>query len=194
MLFNQKTYIVDPWGEVNRRYGSMAGESETIARFNPLSILDPESDEYVDDLAYLADALIISQSSRDPHWDDSARELVAGLIAFVVESPAYSAEASLALVRGLLSLPGPELRVVIKDAQALGPEASPERSSPASMPTPQRSIRSCRRRARRRPFSIATFWRGTWRHRISVSRICAGETSRCIWCCRPTSWRPMRGG
>jgi len=121
--FNQKTYIVDPWGEVNRRYGSIAGESETIARFNPLSILNPESDEYVDDLAYLADAIIISQSSRDPHWDDSARELVAGLIAFVVESPAYSAEASLALVRGLLSLPGPELRVVIKDAQALGPRS-----------------------------------------------------------------------
>jgi type IV secretion system protein VirD4 len=121
--FNQKTYIVDPWGEVNRRYGSFAGESETIARFNPLSLLDPDSDEYVDDLAYLADAIIISQSSRDPHWDDSARELVAGLIAFVVESPAYRADASLALVRGLLSLPGPELRVVFKDAQALGPRS-----------------------------------------------------------------------
>ncbi len=90
--------------------GRWRGVSETIARFNPLSILDPESDEYVDDLAYLADALIISQSSRDPHWDDSARELVAGLIAFVVESPQYRAQASLGLVRGLLSLPGPELR------------------------------------------------------------------------------------
>jgi len=118
-LLGQKTVILDPWGEVNRRYGSMAGVEESIARFNPLSILDPESDEYVDDLAYLADALIISQSSKDPHWDDSARELVAGLIAFVVESPQYRAEASLGLVRGLLTLPGPQLRVVMKDAQAL---------------------------------------------------------------------------
>jgi type IV secretion system protein VirD4 len=117
----QKTVIVDPWGEVNRRYGSMAGESETIARFNPLSILDPGSDEYVDDLAYLADAVIISQSSRDPHWDDSARELVAGLIAFVVESPQYRDSASLGLVRALLSLPGPQLRVAIRDAQNLEP-------------------------------------------------------------------------
>ena len=99
----QKTVILDPWGEVNRRYGSMAGISETISRFNPLSILNPDSDEYVDDLAYLADALIISRNSRDPHWDDSARELVAGLIAFVVESPAYRDAASLGLVRGLLS-------------------------------------------------------------------------------------------
>jgi type IV secretion system protein VirD4 len=97
------------------------GVSEPIARFNPLSILDPESDEYVDDLAYLADSIIISQSSRDPHWDDSARELVAGLIAFVVESPQFRAEASLGLVRALLALPGPELRVAIQDAQRLGP-------------------------------------------------------------------------
>jgi len=117
----QRVVIVDPWGEVNRRYGSTAGESETIARFNPLSILDPESDEYVDDLAYLADSVIISQSSRDPHWDDSARELVAGLIALVVESPQYREEASLGLVRALLCLPGPQLRVAIKDAQALPP-------------------------------------------------------------------------
>jgi type IV secretion system protein VirD4 len=66
-------------------------------------------------------ALIITQSSRDPHWDDSARELVAGLIAYVVESPRYRAQASLGLVRALLSISGPELRVAIKDAQALGP-------------------------------------------------------------------------
>src|SRR6202050_2646751 len=116
----QKPAILDPWGEVNRRYGGMAGVAEPVARFNPLSILDPDSDEYVDDLAYLADSIIISQSARDPHWDDSARELVAGLIAFVVENPAYREEASLGLVRGLLSLPGEELRVAIKDAQALG--------------------------------------------------------------------------
>ena len=31
---SQKTVILDPWGEVNRRYGSMGGVSETIARFN----------------------------------------------------------------------------------------------------------------------------------------------------------------
>jgi type IV secretion system protein VirD4 len=115
----QKTVILDPWGEVNRRYGSMAGVSETVARFNPLSILDPDSDEYVDDLAYLADALIISRNSRDPHWDDSARELVAGLIAFVVESPAYRDAASLGIVRGLLTLPEAELRIAIKDAMTL---------------------------------------------------------------------------
>jgi type IV secretion system protein VirD4 len=116
----QNISILDPWGEVNRRYGAMAGVSEPIARFNPLSILDPGSDEYVDDLAYLADSIIISQSTRDPHWDESARELVAGLMAFVVESPAYREDASLGLVRALLSLPGPELRVAIRDAMAFG--------------------------------------------------------------------------
>lgn len=75
----QKTYILDPWDEVNRRYGSKLEDIEKITTFNPLSILNPKTENYCDDLAYIADALIINRG-RDPHWDDSARELVAGLI------------------------------------------------------------------------------------------------------------------
>ena len=118
----QKTMILDPWGEVNRRYGKLAGELETVARFNPLSILNPESVHYADDIAYLSDALIINQG-KDPHWDDSARELVAGLIAYVIEKPEFRDEASLGMVRELLSNPADVLRGFAKDAQSLGPES-----------------------------------------------------------------------
>ena len=116
----QKTIILDPWGEINRRYGAAAGELETVARFNPLSILDPASDHYADDIAYIADALIISQG-KDPHWDDSARELVAGLIAYCVES--FGDAASLPMVRLLLSKPAEEVAGVALDAQKLGHES-----------------------------------------------------------------------
>lgn len=119
---NQKTIILDPWGEVNRRYGEKAGELETISRFNPLSILDPASEHYADDIAYLADALIINQG-KDPHWDDSARELVAGLIAYVVESPKYRDVASLVLVRLLLSKPAAEMAEIAQEAQGFGHES-----------------------------------------------------------------------
>jgi type IV secretion system protein VirD4 len=119
---NQKTMILDPWGEVNRRYGEKAGELETAARFNPLSILDPESEHYADDIAYLADALIINQG-KDPHWDDSARELVAGLIAYVVEHPDYREEASLPLVRVFLTKPAADICALAKDAQKFGHES-----------------------------------------------------------------------
>lgn len=113
----QKVYILDPWGEVNRRYGDLAGVAEKIATFNPLSILDPRSPHYADDLAYLADAVIINQG-KDPHWDDSARELVAGLMAYCVESD--RATACLPMVRVLLSGGAEEIAGIAKEAQGLG--------------------------------------------------------------------------
>ena len=121
----QKVYILDPWGEVSRRYGDLAGQKETISRFNPLSILDPESQHYAEDIAYLADAIIINQG-KDPHWDDSARELVAGLIAYVVEAHAQDPTApvpSLPLVRLLLTQPAEKVSGVAEEAQQFGAES-----------------------------------------------------------------------
>ena len=114
----QKVIILDPWGEVNRRYGEFTGELEEIATFNPLSILDPRSPHYADDLAYLADALIISQG-KDPHWDDSARELVSGLMAYLVEK--HGQDASFAMLRILLSKSPRDLAKIATEAQRLGP-------------------------------------------------------------------------
>jgi type IV secretion system protein VirD4 len=117
----QKTVIVDPWGEVNRRYGAMARtEEKSIAKFNPLSILKPGTDDFSEDLAYLADALIITQSARDPYWEDTARELWAGLMAYVVENPAYRPHASLALARKLLMKSNEQLSRTIRAAIELG--------------------------------------------------------------------------
>ena len=122
----QKTFIVDPWGEVNRRYGSIAAEMgtgapEAIASFNPLSILKPGSDDFIEDLTYLADALIITQSTKDPYWEDTARELWAGLMAFVVEHPDYAPHASLPLARMLLMQSNEALQRTIRTAIGLGP-------------------------------------------------------------------------
>ncbi len=122
----RKPYILDPWNEVNNIYGSKAGpgrEERSIASFNPLSILKPGADDFVESLAYLADALIITQSTKDPFWDDSARELCAGLMAYVVESPAFAPGASLGLVRKLLMRPNEELQRTIKTAIGLGSDS-----------------------------------------------------------------------
>jgi type IV secretion system protein VirD4 len=141
-ILGQKTFIVDPWGEVNRRYGSIAAEMgaaemgaaemgaaemgrggapEVIASFNPLSILKPGSDDFIEDLTYLADALIITQSTKDPYWEDTARELWAGLMAFVVEHPDYAPHASLPLARMLLMQSNESLQRTIRTAIGLGP-------------------------------------------------------------------------
>jgi hypothetical protein len=114
--FGQKVCIVDPWGQVNKLYGSRAGVQEQIAHFNPLSILKAGSREFVDELAYLAEALIITESAKDPYWDNSARELIAGMMAYVVENPEYAPHASLGLVRKLLLKPNAVLERMIRAA------------------------------------------------------------------------------
>lgn len=137
----QKIYILDPWDQVKKRFydnivradfdnclseikptelSRLGLAADVVSRFNPLSILNPKNPNYTDDLAYLADALIINQG-KDPHWDNSARELVAGLIAFLVES--YGSKSTLSMVRALLSKPAHELINVAKRAQDLGHES-----------------------------------------------------------------------
>ncbi len=51
--------------------------------YNPLVALDPKSDNFNSDAALLADALV-TVGGKDPHWDESARALLAALIMYVV--------------------------------------------------------------------------------------------------------------
>ena len=76
------------------------------ARYNPLSILTPGSDDLVRDTATLAEALIVYGGHGDSHWTDSARELVQTLIIDVVTREAEPPEGrTLKEVRRLLTLP-----------------------------------------------------------------------------------------
>lgn len=97
----QRVVIIDPWDETNRRYAK-GGQVETLTRFNPLSALDPGLADYADDVAALADALVIL-GPGEPHWPESARELLGGLIAAVVE--AEPGRGSFRQVRKLLTMP-----------------------------------------------------------------------------------------
>lgn len=54
--------------------------------FNPLTTLNALNPEIVDEAASLADAIVIrSKSSKDPHWDDTARMLIKATILLVLE-------------------------------------------------------------------------------------------------------------
>ncbi len=76
------------------------------ARFNPLSILDPTSDDLVRDTATLAEALIVFGGHGDSHWTDSARELVQALLLDVVTDPILpDSLRTLAELRRRLTLP-----------------------------------------------------------------------------------------
>ncbi len=108
----QRVVILDPWNEVNFRYGSKAGVTEQITQFNPLSALDPDDDDFADDVTAIAEAFIL-QTGNDPHWTDSARELVAGLIAAEVQN--NPGKASMRSVRKLLRAPMAILRDAVNE-------------------------------------------------------------------------------
>jgi type IV secretion system protein VirD4 len=55
---------------------------------NPLSPLDPEDEDFADDCLALARAIIeIRGDEPDPHWPESAQDLVCSLIAYVILKP-----------------------------------------------------------------------------------------------------------
>jgi type IV secretion system protein VirD4 len=59
----------------------------TSARFNPLAAIDPDSPHIAEEVALLADALVVKEDDSDSsHWDESVRILLGGIIAYFIES------------------------------------------------------------------------------------------------------------
>ena len=75
-VLGQKVCIVDPFGLMPESL------QPYVKRFNPLSILPYDSPTIVEDAGLIASALIIPEG-KDPHWHESARALVEGLILHV---------------------------------------------------------------------------------------------------------------
>lgn len=57
-----------------------------IGTFNPLDMIDIESDEAIDIAGLIADAMIVKANAKDMHWDESARDLITGLILHVCDT------------------------------------------------------------------------------------------------------------
>jgi len=125
---------LDPWGEIQRRYGDDAGVKVTVSKFNPLSALDPKSEDFNDDVSTIADALIVVGPDQNTHWTDSARELVAGLIAAVVEL--NPGKASLRDVRDLVTATDEELVAKIVQIRAVNPRSLAARKLRRFAPKP----------------------------------------------------------
>ena len=91
----QKVHLVDPFGIV-------AKEESERACFNPLEYLDPDSDTIREDIAVLADALVVPDpETKEKHWDDGARTVLGGLIGELIT--AYE-NPQLPMLRDLLAL------------------------------------------------------------------------------------------
>lgn len=93
----QKVCILDPFERCDPAVAKFR------ACYNPLSVLDPESDTIIEDAGLIADALVIaSPDQKEPHWDESARNFIEGLILHVVTTREFSGVRNLITVRTLI--------------------------------------------------------------------------------------------
>jgi type IV secretion system protein VirD4 len=108
-----KVFIVNPFGVLREEF-QVRGFSKA-ARFNPLAALDPEGDTFLADVAALCEALILTEG-KDPHWSNSARDLVACFIMHVCLKAGE--KRTLPRVRELLTLPNEEYQEQIIEMAA----------------------------------------------------------------------------
>ena len=106
----QKVHILDPMQTVGTADDSFA---DLKAGYNPLTLLAGDNAESVDIAAWIADALIVSESSNDPYWENAARELLRSVILHVASWRGFKAEErTLVTVRRLLVAGDSEARKI----------------------------------------------------------------------------------
>lgn len=92
----QRVCIVDPFGVTAERLAPLR------TGFNPMALLARDSPSLIVDAGLIADALVISSPQADPHWDESARNLIEGIVLHVATYPGYEGRRNLVTVRELI--------------------------------------------------------------------------------------------
>lgn len=91
----QNVYVVDPFGITGIKSD----------HFNPLENLDPNSSFVREEINLIAEALVVPDpEQKEKHWDDSARTVIAGLIAQLISS-GKTDKPTLSMIRDLIHLP-----------------------------------------------------------------------------------------
>lgn len=93
-LLGQRVVVLDPY-DVARGFAA-----RRRGRFNPLTILSIGSPTIKEDAGLIADAIVVAEGS-EPHWDESARNFLEGLILHVATWPDYAERRTLATVYDL---------------------------------------------------------------------------------------------
>ncbi len=93
----QKIYVVDPFGV------SSKAAAKYRASYNPMSLLKTGSETFLEDAALIAESIVVqSADQKDPHWDESAKNFIEGVIIHVVTYSRYDKERHLIMVRELI--------------------------------------------------------------------------------------------
>jgi type IV secretion system protein VirD4 len=91
-------HVLDPFGTVKDQ--SWPRRNNRMAGFNVVESMRPDS--LVEDAALIADALVVV-SEKDPHWDEAAAALIAGVVLHIRTWPGYEGHRSLLTLRSLIA-------------------------------------------------------------------------------------------
>lgn len=93
----QKVHVLDP-------FATATVNEEYRARLNPLDELDLESPTFFDDVGAITAAIVPrNPDSKEPFWEDSARQILKTIIIHVLTDPRFEDARTLVTVRGLIS-------------------------------------------------------------------------------------------
>lgn len=110
----QKVCILDPFQVTPPHCAPYRG------RFNPLAILDPASPTLIEDAGLIADALVVPQSSKDSHWDETAKAFIEGVILYVACGELAEKERTLITVGELVAGKQGPLKVLLDEMEEEG--------------------------------------------------------------------------
>lgn len=129
---NRSVICIDPKGE-NARIAGRAREKfgpvhvldpfgitgKPSAAFNPLDTIDPDGLDVAEDATTLADALVYDDpgTTAEPHWNDEAKALIAGVILHIVTTEPRDRR-TLATLRDNITLAPDAFAALLKAMQA----------------------------------------------------------------------------
>lgn len=91
----QRVCVLDP-------FGTTGGKLEAYRTgFNPVGLMGAAS--MIEDAVLIADALVVSGGGGDPHWDESARTFIEGVILEVATAQRFGGRRDLVTVRDLIA-------------------------------------------------------------------------------------------
>jgi type IV secretion system protein VirD4 len=93
----QKVHVLDPFESSSPRIAHLRKS------YNPLAVLKADSPTIIEDAGLIADALVVrTGNEKDPHWDESAKNFIEGIILHVATDARYAGRRNLLTVRDLI--------------------------------------------------------------------------------------------
>ena len=96
-VLGHKVYVIDPFCM------TPAHCAKYRRQFNPMTLLSPDNLNSVADAGLIADAIVAAVSEKDPHWDESAKNLIEALLLMVATGAFPPKQKILKTVYDLLS-------------------------------------------------------------------------------------------